>query len=1033
MHLDDLEARIFTAHPTTPTDDPMPPPICPQSAIVLCPADVLTVFYAVYPKFRPQAPTPLSHPPPARHARKPSEGSPKPEYKRPSGEFLRPILKKTQLFDLNDSSVSSQSDLSVPSEEDTLFDVEREEIDMYALSVKSAVDEMKRRLGHDGCLGERHPCEEMWSTLYVSQDGLSLSVSPEFELNEFSAGEDGPVILSKEEDAVIERALIKLAETRGMPLQPRSQIPEETPTIPGPSSLHHEDLMSLISPRINPSQPRLTLSIVGESKLLTSLRDASQKSYARGEYIEAHSFQHAYHLLKSVPNPQYTRDDYSPIISIIASKVQNRGNHLLSLVRTREVWFTQLFAERATFESTIMHLTTALAHVRCKMWYVRYVRDSKVWHRAEDVCTALQKMKASKPGMAAALESNRSSSRGQLHRSNSATRGLGSRFIPSRQSFDGFSFSARPASMYNVSLGMGSDDWFDILAAPTEQGGPHKLSDYQVEITNRWLEEHASENFCRGEEIIHRFMAEVDDVIRRLIPETVDEATNISASFWESEEFIEDAKEFGLMGTEKRVPKRDEGNIYGRRSEEIPRNASGVDLLGILNRSRGKTIGAEMSDTRSIRSNHSRTASMTINTRPHPELVLRPSSSHSTSYPPPSPAMSFLSRQQPPTPMSRTPSHIDEKGGNDFLERTKEQIIGLLLSDLGKEMWSGGSETDEWFSDGLADSCLERQRTRQQAATDRLISKGKKVASVTGGQRRPSVRVVSFEEEPPTPPLSRETSDVGTASDSVFDFKAAYKELLLRFSVHPTPKEKLKALFSLERLINASFVSISDTEGDAFTRPIGLPTPRPSIDMTRKASTSSAVGTDDLIDKLQEILRNPELRPKTLFRDLSFVSAFINPITLTHHGEGKVFWDIGLAALGMKEDVVTAMVRWYEEIMSGNERSRTRRRDQTSTIGGMKDAARMLVIAACEGNAVGQRELALLHLSHPSLLPLTTLPLTRPSDTFHKVSMKSPSIDKDKYDPDRIALATHWFRLAAKNGDKYAKNVEGNWLGSKKH
>jgi hypothetical protein len=97
----------------------------------------------------------------------------------------------------------------------------------------------------------------------------------------------------------------------------------------------------------------------------------------------------------------------------------------------------------------------------------------------------------------------------------------------------------------------------------------------------------------------------------------------------------------------------------------------------------------------------------------------------------------------------------------------------------------------------------------------------------------------------------------------------------------------------------------------------------------------------------------------------------------------------------------------------------------------MKDAARMLVIAACEGHAVGQRELALLHLSHPSLLPLTTLPLTRPSDTFHKGNMKGSANDKDKYDPDRIALATHWFRLAAKNGDKYAKNVEGNWLGSK--
>jgi hypothetical protein len=167
---------------------------------------------------------------------------------------------------------------------------------------------------------------------------------------------------------------------------------------------------------------------------------------------------------------------------------------------------------------------------------------------------------------------------------------------------------------------------------------------------------------------------------------------------------------------------------------------------------------------------------------------------------------------------------------------------------------------------------------------------------------------------------------------------------------------------------------------------------------------------------------------------LAFISAFIPPLTLTHHGEGKVFWDIGLAASAMKSDIVNTMVDWYEEIMAGNERTGSRRNTHSrspSTIGTMCDAARMLVIAACEGNAVGQRELALLHLSHPSLLPLTTLPLTRPSDTFQKINIKGIAGDKDKYDPDRIALATHWFKLAAKNGDTYAQNVEGNWLGSR--
>ena len=233
--------------------------------------------------------------------------------------------------------------------------------------------------------------------------------------------------------------------------------------------------------------------------------------------------------------------------------------------------------------------------------------------------------------------------------------------------------------------------------------------------------------------------------------------------------------------------------------------------------------------------------------------------------------------------------------------------------------------------------------------------------------------------------------------------------------------------------MTASFTVLTSVEEDKSSAFHGRtnfpPTPQASLETSRKVSTSSAIGTDDLIDEIQRILRDPALRPKTLFRDLAFISAFVPPLTLAHHGEGKVFWDIGLAASAMKADIVSTMVDWYEEIIAGNERTG---RHSTSSISKMHDAARMLIIAACEGNAVGQRELALLHLSHPSLLPLTTLPLTRPSDTFQKGSVKVVvTSDKDKYDPDRIALATHWFRLAAKNGDKYAQNVEGNWLGSK--
>ena len=959
------------------------------------------------------------------------------------------------MFDFHEGSTSSQSETErTPSDSDCLTIMEHQDADMYGLSVKAAVDEMKRRLSPESCLGDRHPCQEMWVTLYISDDAMTLSPVPAFELSETVHAEEQDMIISKEEDGVIETAVLKVAANAPVQRKPRT-----TPVIVSDfrphrlDTVYHEDLIHLAPSRTSSTRSAhpIPTTTTTEMNLLSTLRLASTNAFSRGDFIEAQSFQHVQDLLKTLPQSM-TRNNYAPVLGIVARRIQIQSTDFLTLIRTREVWFSHLLEHRRHHEESLSHVTALLSQTRCKMWYSHRVRQSKAWQRAKDVCDALQKMKASKPGTTSSSapmsDLRRNTSVPSLNRSNSMQKQDSRRFLPSRQSFDGFSFSGRPASLYNVSFGSASDDWFDILAAPTEQGGPHKLSDYQVDITNRWLEEHASENFCRGEEIIHRFIAEVDDVARRLVPDTADEMSVVASTFWESEEFLEEAMEFGLL--ELGGVRRDDGYNHGRRSEEIPRNQSGVDIFGLLGRSRGKTV-ADASDTRSIRSTHSRTASLSVNPRPLPDVFVRPSSSHSVSYPPPSPAPSHFSRvPHPLIPMSRSTSSLDERGANQFLQSTRQRVLSLLLSDLGMDMWATGSETDEWFTDGLADTCLERKRLAKKNKATRAPRKDKKM-SVVPGSSRPPPRSSNLSHNPdlPTPPLSREssgttnedetTSGLDRSRESSFDFRTAYKKLLTRFSVHPAPHEKLNALFDLERLMTASLATITISDEPFPTpRPHLPPTPQTSPRSTRVVSTSSAIGTDDLIDEIQRVLRDPDLRPKTLFRDLAFISSFIAPVTLTHHGEGKVFWDIGLAASAMKTDVVTAMVDWYSEIMAGNERPSIRRTNSgtagtAAAVGTMADAARMLVIAACEGDAIGQRELALLHLSHPTLLPLTTLPLTRPSDTFARVGVRGGGSgeDRDKYDPDRIALATHWFRLAAKNGDRYAQNVEGNWLGSK--
>src|SRR6266496_5176903 len=209
MRIDALMTKFFPKDPGHNTMGDDISAKSPQTAIVLCPSDVLTAFYALYPKHR--AKKSLQAPSTSKHARKPSDESAKSEIGRLSSDLIRPILKKNHMFDLHDGSTSSQSEAEhTPSEPDSPTIAENEDVDMYGLSVKAAVDEMRRRLGPECCSGGKHPCDDMWATLYISMDGSSLSCIPDFELMEGSNHTEEPIV-GREEDAIIEEALLKIA------------------------------------------------------------------------------------------------------------------------------------------------------------------------------------------------------------------------------------------------------------------------------------------------------------------------------------------------------------------------------------------------------------------------------------------------------------------------------------------------------------------------------------------------------------------------------------------------------------------------------------------------------------------------------------------------------------------------------------------------------------------------------------------------------------------------------------------------------
>jgi len=209
----------------------------------------------------------------------------------------------------------------------------------------------------------------------------------------------------------------------------------------------------------------------------------------------------------------------------------------------------------------------------------------------------------------------------------------------------------------------------------------------------------------------------------------------------------------------------------------------------------------------------------------------------------------------------------------------------------------------------------------------------------------------------------------------------------------------------------------------------------------RSINTSNIASTDMIVEVMQDLFRDASVRPKTLFRDLQFIAAFVPASILDKTERGKAFWDAGLAALGLKQDVCRSLIEIADEIVVHYTQTR-----QTSTSAihsqslsssktgfpdsdikrySMQDAARMWTIIAKEGDAVAERELAIFYLTHPELVERTTLPLSRPRDTFKAQVMEmhasSGEGDHERNDPATMCVAYHWMELSATGGDELAK------------
>jgi len=353
----------------------------------------------------------------------------------------------------------------------------------------------------------------------------------------------------------------------------------------------------------------------------------------------------------------------------------------------------------------------------------------------------------------------------------------------------------------------------------------------------------------------------------------------------------------------------------------------------------------------------------------------------------------------------------------------------------------------------------------------------------TRSTERPSSAVTSVPDNMPMadPSVSQKITREPESLD--FPYRKAFHRLLKMFSVHPNPYSKLNALFELEHLIIAFLTPSTPRRPRIRHESLSAPGPMaepsrinafgqnedaqkvpraknleeaidncrerrahtfaiepPSPTAHRTSDRSQPATTDMIVDVLQDLFRDAEMCPKTLFRDLQFIASFVPASILDKTERGKAFWDAGLAALGLKQDVCRTIVEIADEVVLYY----TQTRKTSSTLNqsdpskpstpstehmkySMQDAGKMWAITAREGDPVAERELAIFYLTHPELVDRVTAPLSKPKETFKAQVMEmygssaAREGDRERSDPATMCVAYHWMELSALGGDELAK------------
>ncbi|KAI9829689.1 MAG: hypothetical protein M1819_006060 [Sarea resinae] len=1158
-HIENIIARLKSSrsHATRPVLLPARAITSPretdevQPFLVLCPSDITTIVNTLFPEHRPSSSSlekdmqrkglqsaassisgvSFSIPTKSESRSGPESSS---VLSNSGSSVTSDLTSREPLLEPRDHDVENKFPSSLRSSDNTSDSSRISSMEDYGRGLKIACAEMARVLGSDVAAGSCHPCAERWAVLYVSPDGKELTTRIRKDWEDDEDDEDSPDSDSDEEGPTdrsdLERdyhqlkdAIIKLVEEYEIPkeLAPESESKEfsnRTSTLRKESkkaaSARLEALAAEKSISKNPyhGQSQLATMIANHkqavperhrptphgrsnsvkdardinhdppSVLLTMLEAAMNQCQARADFVAAHLYWKTLQQLRRLSSTSLTRDGYAPLLNYFSRGPRDSLGKSASAIEEFEAWFVWLKQSEERHDATIEEMMFRMKELRDKMWYVTDVKNSGRYEEARNIALALRNM------------------------------GQSTKSFQSKQTT-----TTKSRTKTNNFLLKTEAQMVDIMAASPEQGGLNKLGDEQAEMTLKWLSQYGIENFCKGEERIHRFCLEIEQCVGKLVGDGILDGPVL----WSSELYSRDKRildsgrrkgDLFLTGVGTLSIAGDEeyeietGRPASRSLDFSPRPGSkGLQSMSARNGSQhsfesgkwstGRGTGmADMMDSQDYFGAASPVLNIDSSTTfwsPFQNQARTPSGSSSI---------------RPRTASSANATvmlkHSESVNGDKrrFLLDLKQTLTGLLLSDLGNLVFSRGSETDAWFSGDLGEECIQRkdekERKRKRALakkksmrtmkTNRAEHRSGPLDTLGRPERgQPAAPVATLEHAAPGSASAEENST--SSSDATarssgnsaakkaglldFPYNVAFRRLLHKFSTHPNPFIKLQALYELEHLIVASLASRSgrpfggrrDTLTAAPASPtlgsIGEMSPRDStVQVARAKNLEEAIAnceerrsqtmafsgvtspfhsptgtrsprgppsTDMIVDVLQGLFRDADIRPKTLFRDLQFIASFVPAHFLDKTERGKAFWDAGLAALGLKQDVCRMMVEIADDIVAHHTNNRDPTRpspeDDELTRYSMEDAGKMWIITAKEGDPVAERELAIFYLTHPDLLPRTTLPLTMPKDTFKAEMMYRRNEDPARSDPQTMCLAVHWMELSSQGGDELAR------------